>query len=131
MPSYDLRTAAFVVRAPKKWVDNVTSHHVLQGVDSRKRGVRREFSFEAVVLLAVVRSMIDELGVPVRRAVEVAEQALRNADGSVSFPSGASFSIEQELVVRDVRQRLLEAAESVPRIHRGRPPRHQNRPTAF
>lgn len=131
MPSYDISTAAFVVRAPKKWVDNVTSHHALSGVDSSKRGVRREFSFEGVVLLALIRSMIDDLGVPLRRAIEVAEKALRSVDGSVGFPSGSTFSIQQEMIVRDVRQRLLEAAESVPRIRRGRPPRHQHRASSF
>jgi len=129
MPAYDIGTVAFVVGAPKKWVDNITSHHALSGVECKRRGVRREFSFDAVVLLAVVRWMVDELGVPLRRAIEVAEVACRDPDGSVSFPNGFRFSIDQEAVSREVRQRLLEAAESVPRIRRGRPPRRQDRPS--
>ncbi len=129
MPSYDIGTAAFVVGAPSKWVDNLTSHHTLAGVESKRRGVRREFSFDAVVLLSVVRWMVDELGVPVQRAIEVAEAACRDPDGSVRFANGFRFSIDQEAVTREVRQRLLEAAESVPRIRRGRPPQHQDRPS--
>lgn len=130
MPSYDIDTAAFVVMAPKKWVDNVTSHHVLPGVDSSRRGVRREFSFDAVVLLAIVRSMVDELGIPLLRALEVATQACVEPDGSVAFPSGSRFCIDQNAVAQSVRQRLLEAAESVPRIRRGRPPQHSRREPA-
>ena len=127
MPSYDLRTAAFAVGVPKKWVDNLTSHHPLTGVDSTRRGVRREFSFDAVVLLSIVRALIDELGVPLRRAVEVAEQAHRSENGSVRFRSGAQLSVDIESVAREIRQRLLEAVESVPRIRRGRPSRRVNR----
>ena len=129
MPTYDIATAAFVVGAPRKWVDNLTSHHTLSGVESRRRGVRREFSFDAVVLLAVVRWMGDELGVPMQRAIEVAEAACRDPDGSVRFSNGFRFSIDQEAVIREVQQRLLEAAESVPRIRRGRPPRHEGQPS--
>ena len=129
MPSYDIGTAAFVVGAPRKWVDNLASHHSLSGVESKRRGIRREFSFDAVVLLAVVRWLVDELGLPLRRAVEVAENACRDPDGSVSFPNGFRLSIDQEAVTREVRQRLLEAAESVPRIRRGRPPRQPDRPS--
>ena len=121
MPSYDIGTTAFVVGTHRKWVDNVISHYALAGVESHSRGVRREFSFDAVVLLTVIRSMIDELGVPVQRAIEVAEQATKDHDGSVSFPSGSRFSLDRDAVARHVTQRLLEAAESVPRIRRGRP----------
>ncbi len=128
MPSYDLRTIAFVVGAPRKWVDNVTSHHELTGVDSKRRGVRREFSFEAAVLLSIIRALIDELGVPLRRAIEVAERAHDSEDGSVLLPSGSRLSVDRESVAREVRRRLLEAAESVPRIRRGRPPRRADPP---
>jgi hypothetical protein len=124
MPSYDIGTAAFAVGAPKKWVDNLASHHRLPGVDSTRRGVRREFSFEAVVLLTVIRLLTEELGFTLSRAVNVAIRACQSADGEVEFFGGARLSLDLETLWRDVTQRLLEAAESVPRIRRGRPPRH-------
>ncbi len=121
MPSYDIGTTSFVVRAPRKWVDNVASHHALPGVESSGRGVRREFSFEALVLLSIVRLLIDELGLPLRRAVDVANLVCGSHEGTVTFPSGVSFTLDQDALAEEVRQRLLEAAESVPRIRRGRP----------
>jgi hypothetical protein len=128
MPSYDIRTAAFVVRATRKWVDNVASHHLLPGVGCTGRGVDREFSFEAVVLLAAVRMLTEELEMPLRRAVGVADEVCRSSDGTVTFPSGVRCFVDQDALVQEVRQRLLEAAESVPRIRRGRPRRHAGPP---
>ena len=121
MPSYDIGTTAFVVRSPRKWVDNVASHHALPGVESSGRGARREFSFEALVLLSVVRLLIDDLELPLRRAVDVANLLCGSHRGTVTFPSGVSFTVDQDALAEEVRQRLLEAAESVPRIRRGRP----------
>lgn len=122
MPSYDVPTAAFVVGAPVKWVDNLASHHALPGVESNKRGVRREFSFDAIVLLRVVRTLTDDLNVPARRAVEIAPAILQDGTGQVTLQSGTTLRVDLDAITRQVRQRLLEAAESVPRIRRGRPP---------
>lgn len=121
MPSYDIATTAFVVRSPRKWVDNVASHHTLPGVESSGRGTRREFSFEALLLLAVIRLLIDELELPLRRAVDIANLVCGSHEGTVTFPSGVVFTLNRDTLAEEVRQRLLEAAESVPRIRRGRP----------
>ena len=122
MPAYDIATTAFAVGARRKWLDNLTSHHDLPGVQSSKRGVSREFSFEAVVLVSFIRALTDDLCVPVWRAVELAIAISGDPDGTLSLPAGIVMSIDTAALARQVRQHLLEAAESVPRIRRGRPP---------
>ena len=122
MPSYDIGTAAFAVGASRKWVDNLTSHFSLPGVDSSGRGIQRDFSFDAVILLAVVRSLVDHFAMPAARAIEIADQVRLSEEGAISLPDGLRLIVDQQFVAQEVRRRLLEAAESVPRVPRGRPP---------
>ncbi|MDE3150839.1 MAG: hypothetical protein KGL93_01190 [Gemmatimonadota bacterium] len=122
MPSYDVPTAAFVAGASAKWVDNITSHHEIPGVERRKRGVLREFSFDALILLRIVRTLADDLEIPAWRAVEIAPGILKGGTGQVTLDGGTTVLVDLDAITRQVRQRLLEAAESVPRIRRGRPP---------
>lgn len=121
MPAYDLATTAFAAGAPRKWLDNLTSHHDLPGVQSRKRGVSREFSFDAVVLVSLIRALTDDLCLPVWRAVDIAVAMSGDSQGTLVLPGGVSVRIDTADLARRAQQRLLEAAESVPRIRRGRP----------
>ena len=130
MPSYDIGTAAFAVGATRKWVDNITSHFSLPGVDSTGRGVQRDFSFDAVILLAVVRSLVDHFAMPAARAIEIADQVRLSDDGVISLADGLRLIVDHQFVAHEVRRRLLDAAESVPRVPRGRPPRSRSRQAA-
>ncbi|MGA9836908.1 MAG: hypothetical protein WBQ26_06295 [Gemmatimonadaceae bacterium] len=128
MPNYNIATAAFAIGTSKKWVDNLTSHFRLPGVLSRKRGMSREFSFEGVVLVSLIRVLCEDLNVPTWRAAEIAS-SVAGSKGTISLTlkGGLVLDIHTETFAHQVRQRLLEAAESVPRTRRGRPPR--TRPT--
>lgn len=121
MPTYDLATTAFAVGAPRKWLDNLTSHHDLPGVQASKRGVSRAFSFEAVVLVSFIRALTNDLGVPVWRAVELAIAINGDPAGRLALADGIAVSVDTDALARQVQRHLLEAAESVPRIRRGRP----------
>jgi hypothetical protein len=125
--SYDLATTAFAVAAPRKWVDNLVSHHELRGITSRKRGVSREFSFEGVVLISLVRALCVDLGMPIRRAAEIAGAMAGSGKDHAAFrslrlPYALVLSLDADALIRRVRERLLDAVESAPRPRRGRPP---------
>ena len=122
MPTYDLATVAFAVDAPRKWVDNTCSHFAIAGVQSTQRGVSRQFSFEGVLAVQLVRNLCIELGLPVRDAVRLAAALLADRDAAASLARGVVISLDLETLTHHVQQRLLEAVESVPRIRRGRPP---------
>jgi len=121
MPAYDISTTAFAIAAQRKWVDNVTSHHHILGVESKQRGIQREFSFDAVVLLSVIHVINTQLHVPIGRAVELATQASSDPGGRFQLPGGIAISLDTSALARQAQQRLLEAIESVPRARRGRP----------
>lgn len=131
MPSYDIATAAFAAGAPKKWLDNLASQHPVPGIERMRRGVTRDFSFEAVLAVWLVRSLCVELAIPVHTATRIAAEIQASLDGSITLPGGFTLSIDLEAAAREVRQRLLEAAESVPRVRRGRPPQAAANPPSF
>ena len=122
MPTYDLATVAFAVGAPNKWVDNTCSHFSLVGIESARRGVSRQFSFEGVLAVQLVRNLSIELGLPVREAVRLATALLADDHATASPTRGIVISLDLETLTHHVQRRLLEAVESVPRIRRGRPP---------
>jgi hypothetical protein len=131
MPSYDLSTAAFAVGASKKWLDNLTAQHDVTGIDRKRRGVAREFSFEGVLSVWLIRSLSADLSVSAWRAAEIAAEIQGSPNGAVVLASGITVSVDLESAARDVQQRLLEAAESVPRVRRGRPLRRRDQTSEF
>jgi hypothetical protein len=122
MPNYDISTVAFVVKAPRKWVDNTCTHFRLPGVRSEHQGVSRRYSFEGVVAVQLVRSLCMEIGFPVREAVRLATALLADDRATTSVANGIVISLDVDALSHHVQQRLLEAVESVPRVRRGRPP---------
>jgi hypothetical protein len=122
VPSYDIATVAFAVEAPRKWVDNTCSHFAIPGVSSDRRGVSRRFSFDGVLALQLIRDLTAEIGFPVRDAVRLATAILADAHATASYTHGIVVGVQVDTITQHVQQRLLEAAESVPRVRRGRPP---------
>ena len=131
MPSYDIAITAFAIGTPRKWLDNLAAQHPIPGLNRTTRGVKLEFSFDAVVAVWLTRSLVDDLNISVKRATEVAAELQASPDGSITLASGVSIHVDLEAVVRTVQQRLLEAAESVPQIRRGRPPRGPTAPNGM
>lgn len=122
MPTYDVVTASFAIDAPRKWLDNLIAHHALPDISNAGRGIQRELGFDAVVTARVIRMLTCEISISTWRAVELAAALQRSPDQALPLPGGFTLRLDLQATVRHVRQRLLEAAESVPRIRRGRPP---------
>ncbi|HVZ78316.1 MAG TPA: hypothetical protein VG818_10080 [Gemmatimonadaceae bacterium] len=124
--TYDIRTAALAVGANTKWADNIISHHSPNGVTHASRGVERSITFDAILILAVARMIIAELGTTRGAAVRLAEKLVAGGTGQVVTPGGVEIRIDLAAVTQAVRRRLLESVESTSRPRRGRPPsRHR------
>lgn len=122
MPTYDTATVAFAVSAPRKWVDNTCTQFSIPGVQSERQGVSRQFSFDGVVAVHLIRGLCVELGLPVREAVQLATALLADARATATAAHGIVIGLDLDALTHHVQQRLLEAVESVPRVRRGRPP---------
>lgn len=123
---YDARSVALAIDAPAKWVDNLLSHNAFPGVTGGRQGVQRHISYDGLLAIVVTRLLHVHLGVPTRRAAELAVQAVQRRGDlrmNVQTTGGVTIALPLGEIEARLRERLLEAAESVPRIRRGRPPR--------
>ena len=111
--SYDAAVAALTLDVPFKWIDNLLSRHRISGVDQATQGTTRRLSPAAIVRIRVIRILSHELGLPVPRAVELAE-VLEEADGgTLGFSDSAGgLRIDFEAAERWIALRLPDAVES-------------------
>src|SRR3982750_1848348 len=69
---YDVAIAALAINAPRKWVDNLLSHHDVPDVVIARRGIARRIPHSALLHLALARDLHVELGMSVRDALPLA-----------------------------------------------------------
>lgn len=121
--SYDAAVAALTLDVPFKWIDNLLSRHRIPGVEHATQGITRRLSPSAIVRIRVIRILVEELGVPVGRAVALAERLTDGGQG-IAFGDGAgTLRVDLDATERWVAHRLGDAVESAPRRTRGRPRR--------
>lgn len=120
MRSYSVAVASLALDAPVKWTDNAISAHRIEGVVSARRGVARHISFQALLLLAVVRELHLQLGCSVARAFEIGRDLTDGArPGELHF-GDVTVSVDVAHLRRTIESRLAEALESAPTPRRGR-----------
>jgi len=129
MPSYNVRAVAIALDAPVKWVDNALSHHLVPGVTRSARGVERRIDSVGLLVLSLARSLAVDLGVPLALGTRIASQMARGfAGGDIvhrhSLASGLVLEVPVAAIARRTRERLVDAAEAVAHIRRGRPTEH-------
>jgi hypothetical protein len=123
--AYTSKTVALALRVPDKWVDNLLSHYSLPGVERGRQGVDRRISDTGVLAIQIVRLLSAELSLSVGRATELAADALRSRDGAtfaLSTPSGIALVLPLLKLEQQLRERIVEAVETVAETRRGRPP---------
>lgn len=128
--SYSTRLIALTVGTSSKWVDNLLSHHALPGVSRSKQGVQRQVTDEGLLAIEMTRMLTSELGVPLSRAAAIARTAVasRSADPPrFVTESGIAVVFPIAAIELRLRQRMIEAVESIGRVARGRPPRDHSR----
>lgn len=128
MRGYSVATAALALGVDAKWLDNLLSHHRVDGVTQARQGVARRLGPGAMHVIATVHQMNRNLQIPVAAAIRLANDLWRspqNAD-----PGDTATARSGDLALRldraEVRSRvaaaLTEALEIAPRTKRGRPP---------
>jgi hypothetical protein len=118
---YTVATAALAIDVPIKWLDNVLSHHTVTGVSRQRQGISRKLSIEGLLVVAVAATLVRELGSPMPRAIEIAEELADN-DGRSQWPKGFELSLDLPTFRASLLERLQNAVEIAPLPRRGRPP---------
>lgn len=124
--SYTAKLVALTIGVQAKWLDNLLSHHDLPGVSRGAQGLERRITDEGLLAIEAVRILVAELGVPIARAVSIARIALAGRTSSeMRFVAEPSVSVLFALpeIEHRLRDRIIEAGESVARVPRGRPRR--------
>jgi len=122
--AYDARVVALTVGQPLKWVDNLLSHHNVPGITRSRQGVQRQVSDLGLMAVELTRILTQDLGLSVARAADLARTALATRSGPdvrLSPSIGVTLVFHLSEIETRLRERVIEAVESVARIRRGRP----------
>jgi hypothetical protein len=76
---------------------------------------------EALVVLALIVTLIQELGLPTPNAIKIAEEIARN-EGRFRSAQGVRIEMDLSAFHRSLLERLERAVEIAPVPRRGRPP---------
>jgi hypothetical protein len=131
--TYDLRAAALTVDVPLKWLDNLLSQNELPGVRRSRQGVQRRISEEGLMAIELVRMLTRDLGVPVKRAAQLAANVV-SARGSSEIravtESGMVLLFPAIEIASRLRNRVMDAVEIAGSVRRGRPPARRSQSVA-
>jgi hypothetical protein len=121
--AYTIATAALTLGMSIKWLDNTLSHIRVPGVQQERQGVARRITIEGLLVLAVATLLINELGIPLAGAIELAEKLITDG-GQYLSPEGVGLQLNLEKATASLLERLESAVESAPVPRRGRPPKN-------
>jgi hypothetical protein len=118
--AYTIATAALTLGTSAKWLDNVLSHNRVSGIARERQGISRRLTVEGLVGLALMVLLVRELGLPTAKAIEVAENLVKN-EGRYIAPQGLILALDLSSFRADLLERLESAVEIAPVPTRGRP----------
>ena len=121
MRAYTVAAAAVALNTEPKWLDNLLSHHEVPGVDRGRQGMRRALAPSSILVVAVAKILVNDLGIPIARAVALAARLCADDDGVHAPSPDVSLRVDRDAIARRLERRLAEAAELVVPPRRGRP----------
>jgi hypothetical protein len=119
--AYTIAAAALAIGTSIKWLDNVLSHHRVSGVAQDRQGISRRLTVDALVVLALAVLLIQQFGLPISRAIALAEGLAKN-QGQFAGSQGLNLALDISSFRVDLLKRLETAVEIAPVPRRGRPP---------
>lgn len=131
MRAFTTHTAAVALDLDSKWLDNLLTHHDIDGCTRVRQGIGRRLTERGVLHVAVIADLSRTLGIPVRIACGIAGSLLTSVPQVNAGPAGvAVLAVTSTLVLRldieaievSVAARLALAVETARRPRRGRPP---------
>ena len=120
--AYTLATAALTLEMPAKWLDNTLSHIRVPGIHQERQGIARRITVDGMLILAATALLINELGVSLAAAIEIAERLAGNG-GEYESPGGVKIRLDLQRLRSTMLERLENAVEIAPVPRRGRPPK--------
>ena len=97
--AYTLATAALTLEMPAKWLDNTLSHIRVPGVHQERQGIARRITVDGMLILAAAALLINELGVSLAAAIEIAERLAGNG-GEYESPGGVKIRLDLQKIGR-------------------------------
>ena len=122
MRSYTVATVALTLGVSAKWLDNTLSHHHVEGVLQTRQGVSRRLTPRAVLTLDLALALVQSLGMPLGRALDVAESLLSEGVSGLHLSRGITVGADVATISAELSVRLAAAVEATPVPKRGRPP---------
>lgn len=135
MRGYSVGTAALALGVEPKWLDNLLSHHGVEGVTQERQGISRRLGAGALHVIATVHRLNRELQIPVGAALRLAHELWRAPQNTDAADTATVLTGEIELRLgraelrSHVANAVAEALEMAPRPKRGRPPKRGEHPT--
>jgi hypothetical protein len=122
MRAYTVATIAMTLNVSPKWLDNTLSHNRIDGVIQARQGISRKLSPHAVLTLYIALRLIQDLEIPLKKALTLAHDLSRSRDGGGhSVSRGLSITLDIDQSVEEISRRLARAVEITPLPRRGRP----------
>ena len=126
MRAYTVAATAVTLGVTKKWVDNVLSHHRVNGVHQARQGILRRVTPAGLLNLEIALGLGRVFGVPIARALDISNELMAARGGEIQLagPPLITLRVDIDTLERTLNARLERALEMTPVPKRGRP-RHK------
>ena len=121
MRAYTVAATAVTLGVTRKWIDNVLSHHSVEGVLYAKQGIQRQVTPIGLLTLEIALGLARSMNVPIGRALEMSNRLIGAEGGEVAFGPTLKLRADAESISRQLDYRLERALEMTPIPKRGRP----------
>ena len=123
MRAYTVAATAVTLGVSKKWVDNVLSHHRVNGVHQARQGILRRVTPEGLLALEITLSLGRTLGISLARALEISNDLISARGREVQLAGSPliSLRVDVDAMAHSLNTRLERALEMTPIPKRGRP----------
>jgi hypothetical protein len=125
MRAYTVAATAVTLGVSPKWLDNVLSHHQINGVVQKRQGIVRRITPDGLLSLQIALHLNRTMEIPIKTALKLAH-LLKTAEGgevAVAENEAVSLRVKMDEITRSLNRRLDRALEITPTPRRGRPPR--------
>jgi len=123
MRAYTVAATAVTLGVSRKWVDNVLSHHRVNGVHQARQGILRRVTPTGLLNLEIALGLGRALGIPIARALDISNDLMvaRGGEIQLSGPPSITLRVDVDTMERALNARLEHALEMTPIPRRGRP----------
>jgi len=122
--AYTVAATAVTLGVTRKWIDNVLSHHHVEGVLHEKQGIQRKVTPVGLLNLEIALWLGRSMNIPIGRALDISKRLIAAEGGEVTFGASLKLRVDVEEISRQLNYRLERALEMTPIPKRGRP-RHK------